>query len=219
MTNLAGKTNKKGKKCFWGAEFESKVKKHVNRDSHIASSLVSQNYFFEEIYIRGFLAVSTRLWPALLLLFFFFQVCYGWPQKNDFHQFSHFFKFSGSNGRNHRGIWDVVDSFETYKINSLMKKKLRIWALFWVAQSKWQKVKIIFLPTSLKCHKEWPHSLGANFFSMFYQNFFFTNWLKRVILRTRHCTHMNTSFLTEIGRKVSYAVRKETRKVSDFHRV
>ena len=46
-------------------------------------------------------------------------------KKNDLHQFSDFFEnSSGSNGRNRREIRAVIDSFETYTINSLMKKKL-----------------------------------------------------------------------------------------------
>ena len=75
--------------------------------------------------------------------FFFIQVCYGCPQKNDLQQFSDFFEnFSGSNGRNRREIRAVIDSFETYTIHFLMKKKIfetnfiMSRALFWVAQAK-----------------------------------------------------------------------------------
>ena len=97
----------------------------------------------KEIY-REFQAVSTRLRPSVFFFFFFFiQVCYGWPQKNDLQQFSDFFEnFSGSNDRNRREIRAVIDSFETYTINSLMKKKIfetnfiMSRALFWVAQPK-----------------------------------------------------------------------------------
>ena len=54
---------------------------------------------------------STRLWPSIYI-FFFIQVCYGWQRKNDLQQFSDFFEnFSGSNCRNRREIWAVVDSF------------------------------------------------------------------------------------------------------------
>ena len=63
--------------------------------------------------------------------------------KNDLQQFSDFFEnLSGSNGRNRREIRAVIDSFETYTINSLMKKKIfetnfiMSRALFWVAQPK-----------------------------------------------------------------------------------
>ena len=63
--------------------------------------------------------------------------------KNDLQQFSDFFEhFSGSNGRNRREIQAVIDSFETYTINSLMKKTvfetnfIMSKALFWVAQPK-----------------------------------------------------------------------------------
>ena len=58
-------------------------------------------------------------------------------------QFSDFFEnFFGNNGRNRRKIQPVMDSFETYTINSLMKKKIfetnfiMSRALFWVAQPK-----------------------------------------------------------------------------------
>ena len=64
-------------------------------------------------------------------------------KKNDLQQFSDFFEnFSGSTGRNRREIWAVIDSFETYTMNSLMKKKIfktnfiMSRALFWVAQPK-----------------------------------------------------------------------------------
>ena len=62
---------------------------------------------------------------------------------HDLHEFSDFFEnFSGSNGWNRREIRVVVDPFETYTINSLMKKKIietssiMSKALFWVAQRK-----------------------------------------------------------------------------------
>ena len=112
--------------------------------------------------------------------FFFSQECYGWSQKNDLHEFSHFFEnFSGSNGRNRCEIRAVIDTFWTYTINSLMKKKISETnsimsrALFWVAQPKFKKIKMIFLPTSL----QWQHSLRVNsflkfFFQLYLQNFF-----------------------------------------------
>ena len=63
--------------------------------------------------------------------------------KNDLQPFSDFLEnFSGSNGRNRREIRALIDSFETYTINSLMKKKIfetnfiMSRALFWVAQPK-----------------------------------------------------------------------------------
>ena len=63
--------------------------------------------------------------------------------KNDLKQFLDYSEnFSGSNGRNRREIRAVIDSFETYTINSLMKKKIFETnfiisrALFWVAQPK-----------------------------------------------------------------------------------
>ena len=41
------------------------------------------------------------------------------------HQFSDFLEnFSGSKGRNRRGIRAVIDSFKFYNINSLMRKKI-----------------------------------------------------------------------------------------------
>ena len=43
-------------------------------------------------------------------------------QKMTYNNFQIF--FSGSNGRNRREIGAIIDSFETYTINSLMKKKI-----------------------------------------------------------------------------------------------
>ena len=64
-------------------------------------------------------------------------------KKNDLQQFSDFFEnSSASNGRNHREIRAVIDHFEPYTINYLMKKKIfetnfiMSRALFWVAQPK-----------------------------------------------------------------------------------
>ena len=75
--------------------------------------------------------------------FFSVQVCYGWAQKNDLHEFSDFFEnVSGSNGRNRREIWAVIKSLETSTIKCLMKKKIfetnsiMSRAFFWVAQPK-----------------------------------------------------------------------------------
>ena len=56
--------------------------------------------------------------------------------------FRFFENFSGSNGRNRREIRAVIDSFETYTMNSLMRKKIfetssiMSRALFSVAQPK-----------------------------------------------------------------------------------
>ena len=78
----------------------------------------------------------------IIIIIFFFQVCYGWPQKKVLQQLSDFFEnFFGSNGRNRREIRAVIDSFKTYTIISLMKKKIfetnfMSRALFWVAQPK-----------------------------------------------------------------------------------
>ena len=83
----------------------------------------------------------------------------------------------GSNGRNRHGTMRaVVDSFEVYIINSLMKKKKKIEtnsimsrALFRVAQLKQKKIEITFLSNSLK----WKNSLRTKFFSQFcFQNFY-----------------------------------------------
>ena len=49
-------------------------------------------------------------------LFILIQIYYGWPQKMT--------NFSASNGRNHREIRAVIDSFEVYTINSSMNKKI-----------------------------------------------------------------------------------------------
>ena len=78
---------------------------------------------------KAFQAVSTRLWPSLFFFFFFFFFIQVYVidehKKNDLQEFSDFFEyFSGSNGRNRREIRAVIDSFETYTINSLMKKKI-----------------------------------------------------------------------------------------------
>ena len=73
-------------------------------------------------------------------------VCYVWPQKNDLHQFADFFEnFSGSNGRNRRELRAIIDSFEIYTINYLMKitifktNFMMSRTLFWVAQPKQKK--------------------------------------------------------------------------------
>ena len=55
--------------------------------------------------------------------------------------------FFDNNGRNHRGIRAIIDSFEIYTINSLMKKKFEInfivsRALFWVAQAKQTRLEV-----------------------------------------------------------------------------
>ena len=62
-------------------------------------------------------------------------------KKMTYNNFQIFKKnFSASNGRNRREIRAVIDSFETYTINSLMKKKIfetyfiMSRAVFWVAQ-------------------------------------------------------------------------------------
>ena len=90
--------------------------------------------------------------------------------KNDLHPFSDFLKnFSGSDGRNRRESRAVIDIFDIYTIDSWMKKKMFgidsivSRALFSVTQPKQKKIKIIFLPTTLK----WPHSLRVHFFKFF----------------------------------------------------
>ena len=54
--------------------------------------------------------------------FYFIQVCHEWPQKITHTNFQIFF-ISGSNDRNCRGMTAVINSFKTWTINSLMKKK------------------------------------------------------------------------------------------------
>ena len=95
------------------------------------------------VYIWGIPGRFDQAMTLTTFFFFFIQVCYRWPQKNDLQQFSDFFKnFSGSNGRNGREIRAVIDFFETYTINYLMKKKIfetnfiMSRALFWVVQRK-----------------------------------------------------------------------------------
>ena len=112
---------------------------------------------------------DSRLFrPGFAALFFFIQVCYGWPQKMT-HQVSDFFeKKFGSNGRNRREMRAVIDFDDNKKFetNFIMSK-----TLFWVAQLKPIKTKknlMIFLPTPLKL----PHSLRANFVSVFFRNLF-----------------------------------------------
>ena len=66
--------------------------------------------------------------------------------------FRFFENFSGSNGRNRREIRAVIDSFETYTINSLIKKKIffhHIQSFILGSTTKIKKIKMIFLPTSL----------------------------------------------------------------------
>ena len=44
---------------------------------------------------------------------------------DDLNQFPDFFEnFSGSNSQNRRGMRAVIDAFEIYTINSLMKKQI-----------------------------------------------------------------------------------------------
>ena len=127
-------------------------------------------HFFSPLYMRH----SRPFRPGCDLHYFFFffiQVCYGWPQKNYLQQLSDFFEnFTGSNGRNRREIRAVIDSFEIYTINSLMKKKIFETnfiisrALFWVAQSKWRKLKWFF--SRLRCNGKIPCPL------ILFQSFF-----------------------------------------------
>ena len=98
---------------------------------------------------------------TIFFFFFFIQLCYGWLQNNDLQQFSDFFEtFSGSNGQNRREIRAVIDSFETYTINSLMKKKvfetnfIMSRALFWVAQPKQKKFEWFF--SRFRCNGDIP---------------------------------------------------------------
>ena len=62
-----------------------------------------------------------------------------------------FENFSGSNGRNRREIRAVIDSFETYTINSLMKKNIfhHVQSFILGSTTKIKKIKMIFLPYSL----------------------------------------------------------------------
>ena len=92
-------------------------------------------------YIWG---IPGRFDQAVTLTIFYFLFKYVMDDhKKMTHEFSDFFEnFSGSNGRNRHEIRAVIDSFETYTINSLMKKKffetnsVMSRALFWVAQPK-----------------------------------------------------------------------------------
>ena len=75
-------------------------------------------------YIWG---IPGRFDQAVTLTFYFTQVCYGWPQKNSSQQFSHFFEnFFGRNGQNRRDMKAVIDFFQIYIINFLIKEKFEI---------------------------------------------------------------------------------------------
>ena len=111
------------------------------------------------------------------------------------HRFSDFFEtFSGSNGRNRREVRDVIDFFEIYTIDSWMEKKMFeinsgvSTALFWVTQPKQKKIKIIFLPTSLK----WLDSLRAHFFQ-FFPTFFLPNYFPKFFSNFFFLTKQHTS--------------------------
>ena len=75
-----------------------------------------------------------------------------------------------------------IDSFESYTINSLIKKKLTYFimslALFKVAQPNKNNIEIIFPPTSLR----WPHFLWGKFFSKLFLQSFFSNFLLFTII-------------------------------------
>ena len=127
---------------------------------HILFLFFSTKFFRLFFVYEAFQAVSIRLWPSLFLILFI-QLCYGWPQKDDLQQFPDFFEnFFGSHGRNRREIRAVIDSFETYTINSLMKKNIFETnfivsrALFRVAQPKQTKLKWFFF--RLRCNGNIP---------------------------------------------------------------
>ena len=101
------------------------------------------------------------------------------------HEFSDFFEnFSGSNGRNRREIQAVIDSFETYTTNSLMKNKtfetnfIMSRALFWVAPPKQKKLKWFF--SRFRCNGNIPCAqiLFQSFFPTF-QIFFINIFLSK----------------------------------------
>ena len=61
---------------------------------------------------------------------------------------------------------------------------------FWVAQPKQKKIKMIFFLTSFK----WSHSLRANSFSIFFQNFYQFFFSNSIILQ---------NFFSKIEKKIS----------------
>ena len=81
----------------------------------------------------------------------------------------------------------VIDSFETYTINSLMKKKIfetnsiMSRALFWVAQPKRKKIKWFF--SRLRWNGNIPCAqILFQFFSNLFQNFFLLNFFSKFYL-------------------------------------
>ena len=102
-------------------------------------------------------------------------------------KFQFFENLSGSNSRNRREIRAVIDTFEIYTINSLMKKNCEsnfivFRALFCVAQPKQKKSNVLFadfveMATFLACN------FYFNFFSKIslYSNLFFNIFFHQLI--------------------------------------
>ena len=106
----------------------------------------------------AFHAVSTGLWPALFIFFFFFSfnssMLWMTTKKWLTTIFRFLFNFLWQRWSKSSGNLGRYRFVKTYTINSLRKKKMfqinfiMSRALFWEAQPKQKKIKMIFLPIS-----------------------------------------------------------------------
>ena len=152
--------------------------------------------------------------------YFWIQVCYGWPQKKWLKpMFTFFGQFLWQQWSYRRGMKAVIDSFEIYTINFLMKKKTKIEtnfivsrALFWIAQPKqkkiffsrlrWKGVRASFFLSSLQ-------KQISTFFSQFFFSIHSNNHFGRAIA----CIQIR---LFQLKSGEMYRML-HGRKLSDFH--